>query len=187
MPARESSAFVRASRANHSGEPADFLPDTSASFNAWLDSLRPNPTASSANSPFNFEGTLRIEGSASGVVNSQTGTLIIGEAAEFTGKVLVATAIVDGSVRGDIRASERVALGSTARVFGNIETSALTVQPGAIFEGQCHFLPPVAKALDEEQTSADSSTVSTGSSSLRTPSKADQPETAEPLALAAGR
>ena len=172
MPAPELSTvstkepFLNDSR----GEFAEFLPDTTASFDAWLDSLRPSskPVDSPAPaSPFKFEGTLRIDCQVTaGLVNSQTGTLIVGETAEVQGNIFVATAMVDGLVRGDIRASERVELGATARVFGNIETPALTIQPGAVFEGQCHFPPPLSKAGSERiaRSSVDDSTGSKGSS-----------------------
>jgi cytoskeletal protein CcmA (bactofilin family) len=42
-------------------------------------------------------------------------------------------------VAGDITASERVELGRTARVSGNIQTPALIVEDGAIFEGNCRM------------------------------------------------
>ena len=48
-------------------------------------------------------------------------------------------AIINGKVRGDIRCPKSVALGSTARVIGNIETGALSIEPGATFEGECTF------------------------------------------------
>ena len=168
------------------GEFADSLPNTSPYFEAWLDSLR--PAAKSIDRPFNFEGTLRIDCYVTGVVRSQTGTLIVSETAELQANIFVATAIVDGLVRGDIRATERVELASQARVIGNIETPALSIQPGAMFEGQCHFLPPPAKNDGDQiaRTSVDDSTGAKGSP-RKTRSKTDQQEDAEAMALTAGR
>jgi len=102
--------------------------------------------------------------------------------------IFVATAIVDGLLRGDIRATERVELGSQARVIGNIETPALAIQPGAMFEGQCHFLPPPHKNDDEgiARSSVDNSTGSKRSP-RRTRSKPNQQEETDAVALAAGR
>jgi cytoskeletal protein CcmA (bactofilin family) len=170
---------------------ADSLPDTSPYFEAWLDSLRPPAKIVESPAPvsqFNFEGTLRLDGYLTGVVRSQTGTLIISETAELQASIFVATAIVDGLVRGDIRASERVELSSEARVMGNIETPALAIQPGAMFEGQCHFLPP-PEETDAERIAKSSVADSAGSkgSSRRTRSKATKPEDSEALVLAAGR
>jgi cytoskeletal protein CcmA (bactofilin family) len=164
------------------GEFADLPPDTTWYFEAWLESLRPS---SAPASQFNFEGTLRLDCYVTGVLRSETGTLIVSETAELEANILVATAIVDGLVRGDIRATERVELGSGARVTGNIETPALTIQPGAMFEGQCHSLPPrhdveqIARFVDD----------STGAkeSLRRHRSRPDQQEETEAMALAAGR
>ena len=136
------------------GHSSTFQPDTSAYFEAWLKDLKPAPDAN--NNPlrpapvsviddapgteFYFEGTLRIEGFAAGRFRSLTGTLIVSENSEIQSDILVAIAIIDGRLCGDIRASERVELLSHARVIGNIESPAIAIQTGAIFEGQCHFL-----------------------------------------------
>ena len=169
------------------GEFADSLPDTNPYFEAWLDSLRPSAKIVESPAPasqFNFEGTLHLDGYLAGVVRSQTGTLIISETAELQANIFVATAVVDGLVRGDIRATERVELGSKARVTGNIETPALTIQPGAMFEGQCHSLPP-REGEQVARSAVDDSTGSKGSS-RRHRSKPDQQEETGAMALAAG-
>lgn len=185
MPAPESPGQSRLNDSSR-GEFADSLPGTSPHFEAWLDSLR--PAAKTTHSPFNFEGTLRIDCYVTGVVRSQTGTLIVSQTAELQANIFVATAIVDGLVRGDIRATERVELGSQALVIGNIETPALSIQPGAMFEGQCHFLPPPAENAGERiaRSSVDDSTGAKGSS-RKARSKPDQQEETEAMALAAGR
>jgi cytoskeletal protein CcmA (bactofilin family) len=142
---------ARLSQSSPSGEFADFLPDTSSYFEVWLadlhqplHNLAPQPPAvddEHAPSEFRFEGTLQVDGYAKGLVHSLTGTLILGEAAELESNIVVATAIINGRVLGDIHATERVELLSHARVIGNIETPALAIQPGAVFEGECHYLP----------------------------------------------
>ena len=130
-------------------------------FDAWLDSIQNKstsavdsvPTTHSLRTPersagpapalgeFRFEGDLRVDGYVTGLVRSQTGTLMVSETGEVDTDLFVPVAIVDGLVRGDIKATERVELGSTARVIGNIETPSLSVQPGAVFEGHCRFVP----------------------------------------------
>ena len=103
------------------------------------------------------KGTLRVDGPAAGQLRSLTGTLILGEAADVDSNVVVATAIIDGSLHGDIHATERVELQSHAKVFGNIESPALAIQPGAVFEGQCRFLPSPAKSGKSDQQESDQS------------------------------
>src|SRR5260370_11868570 len=112
---------------------ADFLTETTPHLEAGRKSLPQSfqpVDALTAYSEFTFEGTLRIDCRASGELHSQTGTLIVGEAAEVQGKIFVATAIIEGELCGDIRATERVELGSHARVVGNIETPAISFPPG---------------------------------------------------------
>ena len=193
MPAPESPPATRGSLLSDPSrdEFADSLPDTSQYFAAWLKSLTSpaRPIDSPApDSAIRFEGTLRLDGNISSVVHSRTGTLTVGETAALQGNIFVAVAIINGFVRGDIRAAERVELSSGARVMGNIETPALAIQPGAMFEGLCHFLPPPGKTDGERiaRSSVDDSTGAKGSS-RKTRSKAAKQEDSEGLALAAGR
>jgi cytoskeletal protein CcmA (bactofilin family) len=195
MPAPESSTVsTRESFPNDSsrdGEFADSLSDTTPYFEAWLESLSPSSKPADSPAPtsqFKFEGTLRVDCYVTGVVRSQTGTLIVSETAELQANIFVATAIIDGLLRGDIRATERLELGSTARVIGSIETPALAIQPGAVFEGQCRFLPLPHKTGSEliAQSSADN-LIASKRSSRRTRSKPDKQEEAAAMAVAAGR
>ena len=89
-----------------------------------------------------FEGTLRINGYVAGVVRSNQGSLIVDAAGEVDADIFVNFAKIYGCVRGDIRAKEKVELGGSARVIGDIETVALSIEPGAVFEGRCIFTQP---------------------------------------------
>lgn len=86
-----------------------------------------------------FRGTLHIEGYFTGKVRSDQGTLVLGEGGEINTDIAVGTAIINGTVVGNIDARQRIELGSAARVIGDLRTPALTVMPGAIFEGKCFF------------------------------------------------
>jgi cytoskeletal protein CcmA (bactofilin family) len=159
---------AQVSQSSAPGEFADFLPDTFSYFEAWLANLhqprqfRKNlasqpPVTDDERAPgeFRFEGALQIDGHARGLVHSLSGTLILGEGAELESNIVVAIAIIDGRVLGDIHATKRVELLSHARVMGNIESPALAIQPGAIFEGECHFLPPPVKVDSEDSDDKD--------------------------------
>lgn len=187
MPAAELKRVTTASLSDdsyHGGFAS--LPDTSQCFEAWLDSLRPAAKPTAPVSQFNFEGTLRLDCKVTGAVHSVSGTLIVSESAEVEADVVVATAIIEGLVRGQIRATERVKLGSKARVIGNIETPMLAIQPGAMFAGQCNYLPPLRKGEDAERASADDSLVPKASprGTRSRPAKHEDPEA---MALAAAR
>jgi hypothetical protein len=84
-----------------------------------------------------FEGILRINGYAAGIIRSNAGRLIVDAAGEVDADISVHDVTIYGCVRGDIRAKRKVELGGSARVVGDIETVALSMEPGAVFEGHC--------------------------------------------------
>lgn len=87
-----------------------------------------------------FEGTLRINGYAAGIIRSNEGSLIVEADGEIDADISVHDATIYGCVRGEIRAKRKVELGGSARVIGDIETVALSIEPGAVFEGRCIFV-----------------------------------------------
>lgn len=87
----------------------------------------------------NFKGMLRIDGRLNGNITSDKGTLIVSAGGHVEANIAVAAAKINGTVNGDIVATERIEFGRTARVRGNIQTPALVVEEGAVFEGGCHM------------------------------------------------
>jgi cytoskeletal protein CcmA (bactofilin family) len=86
-----------------------------------------------------FKGMLRVDGHVSGRITSDKGTLIVSAGGRVDANVRVGTAKVNGIVNGDIIATERLELGRSAQVRGNIQTPTLVVEQGAIFEGGCRM------------------------------------------------
>jgi len=85
-----------------------------------------------------FKSMLRIDGHFSGNVTSPDGTLIVSTGAQVTKAVIkVAVAKINGTVEGDIRATEKLVLGRTANVTGHVTAPALVVEEGAQFNGSC--------------------------------------------------
>lgn len=112
-----------------------------------------------------FHAMLRVDGHLVGSVSSESGTLIIGTQGQVDANVAVAAAMVNGNVNGDIVASEKLQLGRTARVMGNIQTPRLIIEEGAILEGSCSMLK--ARETQEEEAVATASQYGqTGQSSL---------------------
>jgi cytoskeletal protein CcmA (bactofilin family) len=97
-----------------------------------------------------FHAMLRVDGHLVGTVSSEAGTLIIGNNGQVDANISVAAAMVNGSVNGDIFASEKLQLGRTARVMGNISSPRLIIEEGAILEGSCSML----KALEIHEGAA---------------------------------
>ncbi|HLM02287.1 MAG TPA: polymer-forming cytoskeletal protein, partial [Pyrinomonadaceae bacterium] len=88
----------------------------------------------------NFQAMLRVDGHLTGRVISDNGTLIIGSGGQVDADIIVSSASIGGTVNGDIIATEKVELGRTARVVGNIQAPRLVIEDGAIFEGSCSML-----------------------------------------------
>lgn len=112
-----------------------------------------------------FQMMLRVDGHLTGTVSSDGGTLIVGNSGQLDANVSVGVAQVNGTINGDVTATERIQLGRTARVVGNISTPKLVIEDGAVFEGGCTMLK--AREAQEKQTAAAAtpSTSSYGSSS----------------------
>jgi cytoskeletal protein CcmA (bactofilin family) len=86
-----------------------------------------------------FKGMLRVDGHLTGQINSENGTLIVSSGGRVDADINVATAKINGVVNGDIIARERLELGRTAQVQGDIQTPVLVIEEGAIFEGNCRM------------------------------------------------
>ena len=97
-----------------------------------------------------FHAMLRVDGHLIGTVTSETGTLIIGTNGQVDANIMVAAAMINGAVNGDIVATEKLHLGRTARVLGNIHAPRLIVEEGAILEGSCSMV----KALETQEEKA---------------------------------
>jgi cytoskeletal protein CcmA (bactofilin family) len=99
-----------------------------------------------------FHAMLRVDGHLIGTVTSDSGTLIIGTNGQVDANISVAAAMINGTVNGDIYATEKLQLGRTARVLGNIHSPRLIVEEGAILEGSCSMLK--ARETQEEEAVA---------------------------------
>jgi cytoskeletal protein CcmA (bactofilin family) len=102
----------------------------------------------------NFKGMLRVDGGLSGRVSSQDGTLIVSTNGRVDANVEVAIAQIFGTVNGDIVASKRIEMGRVAKVTGNIQTPALVIENGAIFEGSCKMVQ-IKEASERREAGGD--------------------------------
>jgi len=100
-----------------------------------------------------FQSMLRVDGHLTGKVHSDNGTLIVGTDGQVDADIEVSNAVVNGTINGDITATEKVELGRAAKVVGNITSPQVVIEPGAIFEGSCHMLK-ARDAKDERETQA---------------------------------
>jgi cytoskeletal protein CcmA (bactofilin family) len=90
-----------------------------------------------------FSGTLRLEAQVKGNILSDQ-TLVLGEGAKVEGQIEGNHVIVAGRFDGVIFAKGRVEIQSNGAVSGEIHTPCLVIEPGGIFDGNCHMTASAA-------------------------------------------
>ncbi|MFH1486213.1 MAG: polymer-forming cytoskeletal protein [Chloroflexota bacterium] len=88
-----------------------------------------------------FEGKLKADGEVRiyGIFNGEietAGTVVVGKAAVVTATVTAKNVTIGGTVKGNMTASGRVEILSGGKVYGNIASSSLKIDEGALFSGQ---------------------------------------------------
>jgi cytoskeletal protein CcmA (bactofilin family) len=81
-----------------------------------------------------FVGGLHLDGRVQGNVRAEPGataSLSVSEHGSVEGSVDVPVVVLNGTVKGDIRARERVVLGAQARVHGNVYYGVIEMEMGA--------------------------------------------------------
>lgn len=99
-----------------------------------------------------FTGGLHLDGRVAGNVradNDPAATLSVSETGAIDGNVEVPNVVLNGAVRGDILARDRVVLGATARVQGNVHYGVIEMTLGAEIKGKLVPLPTGAAATTE--------------------------------------
>lgn len=85
-----------------------------------------------------FSGGLRIDGKLKGNVTAKgdgNSTLILSENALIVGNVTVPHIIVNGTIKGTVRATERIELQPKAEVAGDVYYKVMEVALGAVING----------------------------------------------------
>jgi len=86
-----------------------------------------------------FSGGFLVDGYVKGNVKAakdSQSTLSISERGCVEGAVMVPHVLLNGTVRGDVRATERVELGPRARVIGNVQYKLIEMAIGAEVNGK---------------------------------------------------
>ena len=114
-----------------------------------------------------FEGGCHIDGTVKGNVTGDpdsNSALSISEEALVEGGVAVPFVILNGIVRGDVFANQRVELGPTARVIGNVYYNLIEMAIGAEINGKLIHqpdgqVPLLEKISDDIEVPASASAV----------------------------
>jgi len=99
-----------------------------------------------------FAGGLHLDGRVAGNVRSvgdPGSTISVSEHGSIEGSVDVPNVMLNGTVKGDIHARERVVLGAKARVQGNVHYGVIEMSLGAEIKGKLMPLPSGAGATTQ--------------------------------------
>jgi cytoskeletal protein CcmA (bactofilin family) len=92
-----------------------------------------------------YQGGLHLDGQIVGNVRSddaRDSSLAVSETGSIEGNVQVPNVVLQGSVKGDIHARERLVLGATARVEGDVYYGVIEMTVGAQIIGKLVRLSP---------------------------------------------
>jgi cytoskeletal protein CcmA (bactofilin family) len=109
-----------------------------------------------------FSGGFHVDGHVKGNVDASPDSgavLSVSDSGTVEGSVAVPNVILNGTVTGDILAHDRVELGATARVTGNVYYGLIEMEMGAEINGKLIHEPKkgtsAAKADPESKAAAD--------------------------------
>jgi cytoskeletal protein CcmA (bactofilin family) len=98
---------------------------------------------------YTFRGTVMLNGKFKGEISSED-ILIIGERGVVQAEIRAGRVQVSGEVTGNLRATQRIDLKRTARVYGDVEAPVVVMEEGVIFEGHCRMAKPMAEVTGRD-------------------------------------
>lgn len=90
-------------------------------------------------------GTFRVEGEVKGLLISAH-TLILGEEARVEGQIEGQDVVISGRFNGAIFAKGKVEIHNKGIATGEIHSHCLVIEPGGLFDGECHMVAPTEPA-----------------------------------------
>jgi cytoskeletal protein CcmA (bactofilin family) len=81
-------------------------------------------------------GDIRIDGSLNGNLNTK-GKVVIGTTGKVKGEVICKNSEVAGILEGKITVGQLLNLKASSKINGEIVTNKLSIEPGAVFSGNC--------------------------------------------------
>ena len=81
-------------------------------------------------------GDIRIDGSLKGNLSTK-GKVVVGPTGKVNGEVICKNSEISGIIEGKITVGQLLNLKASSKILGDIATSKLSIEPGAIFSGNC--------------------------------------------------
>ena len=85
-----------------------------------------------------FSGAVRIDGLFNGDILGGS-LLISGEGSRIEGNIVVDNVVISGEILGNLVVKNKVEIDAKGKLRGDVSSSVLVVQEGAVFEGNCRM------------------------------------------------
>jgi cytoskeletal protein CcmA (bactofilin family) len=79
---------------------------------------------------------IRFDGNLVGNLNTK-GKVFVGQSGKVTGEIRCKNCEVEGVIDGRVVVEELLSLRAVSRLYGEIKTGKLAIEPGATFTGKC--------------------------------------------------
>ena len=79
---------------------------------------------------------IRFDGNLVGNLSTR-GKVFVGQTGKINGEIRCKNCEVEGVIDGKVVVEELLSLRSMAKVYGEIKTGKLAIEPGAVFTGKC--------------------------------------------------
>lgn len=84
------------------------------------------------------DGDIRIDGELTGNLEC-SGRVVIGITGKVTGEIRCKNSEISGYQKGKLQIEQHLNLKSSSKVYGEISTGKLSIEPGALFSGSCQM------------------------------------------------
>jgi cytoskeletal protein CcmA (bactofilin family) len=126
--------------------PPKTAPATMEATKMSTDALRPSANSSSSatarlGASLHVKGEitghedLLVDGSVEGLIQLEDRKLTVGSTAKVTADVIAREVVVYGSVKGNLRAKDRIEIKKDGSVVGDLTTARIMIEDGAYFKG----------------------------------------------------
>jgi cytoskeletal protein CcmA (bactofilin family) len=92
-----------------------------------------------------FGEAMRIDGKFDGELITDNGELTVGKTGNVKANVKVRSAVIEGRLDGNIKASDKVELKQKAQLIGDLQAKILVIEEGVVFVGKCNVNPEGVK------------------------------------------
>jgi cytoskeletal protein CcmA (bactofilin family) len=98
------------------------------------------------------EEDLKVDGKVEGPISLANHRLTIGAAAQVTGEIVCREIMIYGTVKGKLRAQERIEIKKDSSVSGDVTTPRIMIEDGAFFRGAVEIERAPTKAGIDSDT-----------------------------------